>query len=160
MPITRRISAAIIAVGIALNASVVWAADRAARVEGTAEVNSPWLVMPTLSSDPKLGTSLGVLGAYLHYFDEKSRVSMFGATAMYTSTDSTVGAAFAKTSFGEDQHRLVALAAGGVIKNNYDDYLGSGVPLKTTDDLRVLVTRYLYRVHDDWFLGVQAVSSN
>ena len=78
------------------------------------ETESPWLVLPTLSSNPKLGTSLGALTAYLHYFDEKSQVSMFGASAQYTSTDSVVGAIFAKTSSGADHHRLIALAAGGV----------------------------------------------
>ena len=31
---------------------------------------SPWLLIPTFSSNPKLGTSLGALGAYLHYFDQ------------------------------------------------------------------------------------------
>jgi hypothetical protein len=160
MPATPWISAAIIAAGLVLTAPAARAADRAARVEAVAEGNSPWLVMPTVSSDPKLGTSLGVFGAYLHYFDEKSQASMFGAAAQYTTTDSKVGAVFAKTSFGEDHHRLIALAAGGVIKNDYDDYLGSGVPLKTTDDLHVLVSRYLYRIHTDWFIGAQAVSSN
>jgi hypothetical protein len=146
--------------GLALAVSATWAVDQAAQAEGAAEGDSPWLAMPTVSSDPKLGTSFGVLGAYLHYFDEKSRVSMFGATVQYTSTDSTVGGVFAKTSFGEDQHRLIAFAGGGVIKNNYDDFLGTGVPLRTTDDLHVLVARYLYRIHDDWFLGAQAVRSN
>jgi len=29
--------------------------------------------MPVFSINPKLGTSLGVLGGYMHYFDEKSR---------------------------------------------------------------------------------------
>jgi len=33
---------------------------------------SPWLLTPTLSSDPKLGTSLGFVGAYLKNFDETS----------------------------------------------------------------------------------------
>ena len=34
---------------------------------------SPWLLVPTLSSNPKLGTSLGGMGAYMHYFDPQSR---------------------------------------------------------------------------------------
>ena len=32
---------------------------------------SPWLLLPIFNSNPKLGTSLGLLGGYLHYFDEK-----------------------------------------------------------------------------------------
>ena len=145
---------------LVLAASATWAADSAAPSNSKEKDSSPWLGMPTISSDPKLGTSLGVLGAYLHYFDEKSQSSMFGATVQYTSTDSTVGGVFAKTSFGEDHHRLIAFAGGGVIKNNYDDFLGTGVPLKTTDDLHALAARYLYRIYDDWFLGAQAVRAN
>jgi hypothetical protein len=96
MPATLRISAAIIAAGLVLTATAAWAADRAARVEAVAEGSPPWLVMPMVSSDSKPGTPSDVPGAYLHYFDEKSQASMFGAA--YTTTDSKVGAVFAKTS--------------------------------------------------------------
>jgi hypothetical protein len=88
---------AIITACLVLTSSAAWSADPAAGEKSAAERSSPWLFLPTLSSDPKLGTSLGVLGAYLHYFDERSQVSMFGAVAQYTSTDSTVGGVFAKT---------------------------------------------------------------
>ncbi len=121
---------------------------------------SPWLIIPILSASPKLGASLGAMAAYLHYFDEKSQVSMFGAAAQYTSTHSAVGALIANASFGEDHHRLVGLIAGGLIKNDYNDYLGTGQPLKTEDDLRAAVSRYLYRVYDNWFVGGQAVFTN
>ena len=113
-----------------------------------------------LSSSPKLGTSFGVMGAYLHYFDERSQPSLFGATAQYTSTDSTIGGVFANTSFQADHHRAVAFVIGGVIKNDYADFLGTGQPLRTRDDLRVIGGRYLYRVKDDWFAGLQAVNTN
>jgi hypothetical protein len=124
------------------------------------EAESPWLVLPTLSSNPKLGTSLGALAAYLHYFDEQSQVSMFGASAQYTSTNSIVGALFAKASFDADHQRLIALAAGGLIKNDYNDYLGTGKPLKSEDNLRAIVSRYLYRVKGDWFAGLQGAFTN
>jgi hypothetical protein len=48
---------------------------------------SPWLLMPTFSSDPKLGTSTGFMAFYMHYFDEKSQVSMFGMNGQYTSSE-------------------------------------------------------------------------
>lgn len=121
---------------------------------------SPWLLLPIFSSNPKLGTSLGALGAYLYHFDEESQVSMFGVTAQYTSTASTVGGAFAKTSFGADHHRLTAFVGGGRIKNDYDDFLGTGIPLKTEDNLNVVATRYLYRVKNDWFVGLQGLYTN
>jgi hypothetical protein len=121
---------------------------------------SPWLLVPTLSSSPKLGTSLGGMAAYMYYFDPQSKASLFGASAQYTSTDSTTASLFAKTSFDADHHRLFALLVGGNIKNDYDDFLGSGMPLKSEDNLRAFVLRYLYRIWGDWFVGAQFVNTN
>ena len=125
-----------------------------------ADTPSPWLVVPVVSSNPKLGTTFGGLGAYLHKYDEKSRVSMFGATYQYTSTHSTIAAGFARTSFKEDSQRLSVVAAFGFIKNDYDDYLGTGQPLQTNDDLKAVITRYLYRVTRSWFVGAQGNATN
>jgi hypothetical protein len=63
---------------------------------------SPWLLVPTLSSNPKLGTSVGGMGGYMYYFDPESRVSIFGLSAQYTSTNSIIGTLFAKMSFDAD----------------------------------------------------------
>src|SRR4029077_2690595 len=49
---------------------------------------------------------------------------------------------------------------GGLIKNDYDDFLGSGQPLKSEDHIRAIFARYLYRLPGDWFIGVQACSTN
>jgi hypothetical protein len=65
----------------------------------------------------------------------------------------------AKTSFAADHHRLLVLAAGGNIKNDYNDFLGTGQPLKSEDQLRALALRYQYRVWGDWFVGMQFVNS-
>jgi hypothetical protein len=124
------------------------------------KATSPWILLPTFSNNPKLGAAAGALGAYAHKFDAESKLSMFGASAQYTSTNSATVALFARTSFAEDHHRLNAGAVGGVIKNDYDDYLGTGLPLKSEDHLRAIFARYLYRVKDDWFVGAQAVSTN
>ena len=120
-------------------------------------VDSPWLIAPVLSSSPKLGTTGGVLAGYLHYFDEKSRPSIFGVTGQYTTTDSIVAGAFAKTSFDEDRQRVLAGLAYGSIKNDYDDYLGTGIPLKNQADIKAAVGRYTYRVKGDWFVGGQGI---
>jgi hypothetical protein len=122
--------------------------------------SSPWLLVPVVSSSPKLGTSLGAMGAYLHQFDPVSQMSMFGVTYQYTSTHSTVAAAFARTSFHEDHHRIIGIAVFGYIKNDYEDYLGTGQPLKTNDDLKAGSGRYLYRVTGDWFIGAQGTATN
>jgi hypothetical protein len=132
-------------------------ADTSAPVLGE---KSPWLLAPVFSSNPKLGTSLGVLGGYLHYFDEKSRPSIFAVSGQYTSTNSTVGGAFARASFDEDHQRIVAGLLYGNVKNDYDDYLGTGVPLKNEATLRSFIARYTYRVTGDWFVGAQGVKQN
>jgi hypothetical protein len=118
---------------------------------------SPWLLVPTLSSNPKLGTSVGGMAGYMHYFDPESRVSIFGVSGQYTSTGSLIAALISKMSFGADHHRVLALAAGGNIKNDYNDFLGTGQPLKSEDQLRALALRYQYRVWGDWFIGAQAL---
>jgi len=124
------------------------------------EERSPWLLVPMFSSSPKLGTAIGGLGAYMHTFDKDSRVSLFGATYRYTSTHSQIFSAFARTSSGADHHRLVLIVAFGLIKNDYDDYLGTGQPLKTDDDLKALAARYLWRAKGDWFVGAQGSAAN
>jgi hypothetical protein len=125
-----------------------------------AKKESPWLVVPTFSSNPKLGTSLGFIASYMHYFDEKSQVSLFGVNALYTSTDSAIVALVNKASWSADHHRLLVIAPFGLIKNDYNDFLGTGKPLKSEDNLSALVSRYLYRVTGDWFAGVQGALTN
>jgi hypothetical protein len=121
---------------------------------------SPWLLVPVFSSSPKLGTAVGGLGAYLHVFDAGSRVSLFGVIYQYSSTHSQIAAGFARTSFGGDHHRIVALAALGHIENDYADYLGTGQPLKTNDDLKAVAARYQFRAIGDWFIGAQGNAAN
>lgn len=121
---------------------------------------SPWLFTPTLSSDPKLGTSVGALAAYIHSFDSDSPASMFGITGSYSSTDSVVGGAFARTYFDHDTQRLIAFLGGGNIKNDYTDFLGTGLPASTTDDLGIFVVKYLHQIKGEWFAGIQAANTN
>jgi hypothetical protein len=126
----------------------------------TTDRSSPWLLVPLVASSPKLGTSVGAFGAFVHAFDPSSRVSLFGMTYQYTSTHSNIAVGFARASMGADHHRVVALAVFGLIKNDYQDYLGTGQPLKTNDDLKAAAGRYLYRVKGDWFLGAQSTATN
>src|SRR5688572_7159664 len=64
---------------------------------------SPWLLAPILQSNPKLGTTFGALAGYMHYFDEKSRPSIFAVQGQYSTTDSIVAGGFARMSFDEDR---------------------------------------------------------
>ena len=121
---------------------------------------SPWLLAPVLQSNPKLGTSVGAMAGYLHYFDEKSRPSIFAVTAQYTSTESYIAGGFGKASFDEDRQRLIAGLMYGYVKNDYADYLGTGVPLQSNAELKSFIARYLYRVQGNWFVGAQAIYQN
>ncbi|MGY6037146.1 BamA/TamA family outer membrane protein [Aeromonas sp. AE23HZ002T15] len=121
---------------------------------------SPWLFVPLLSSSPKLDTAAGLMVGYLHQFDEESRPSLFTVSAKYTTSESLITSAFAKTSFGADHHRIVGGLIAGDINNDYADYLGSGRPLETNDNFRSAFLRYLYRVEGDWFVGGLAAYSN
>ena len=71
-----------------------------------------------------------------------------------------VGGAFAKTSFDQDHQRFIGALAYGNIKNDYNDYLGTGVPLQNNAELRSLIVRYTYRISGDWFVGVQGIKQN
>jgi hypothetical protein len=124
------------------------------------ESPSPWILAPVLTSNPKLGTTIGALAGYLHRFDPHSRPSVFAATAQYSNTGSLVGGAFARTSFDADRQRLNAGAAFGRVQNDYDDYLGTGVPLRNDAALASFIARYLYRVHGSWFVGAQGIYQN
>jgi hypothetical protein len=125
-----------------------------------AEPPSPWVLLPTFSNNPKLGTAVGGMAAYLQKFDAQSQLSVFGTSFQYTSTDSATLGLFGRASWGQDHHRVTALAIGGLVRNDYDDFLGTGTPLKSEDHIRSIVGRYLYRVKDDWFLGMQGISTN
>jgi hypothetical protein len=122
--------------------------------------SSPWLLAPLVSSSPKLGTSGGALGAFVTTFDPDSRVSLIGAMFQYTTTNSSIGSVFARMSLGADHHRIVGIAAFGTIHNDYQDYLGTGQPLQTTDDLKAVAGRYLYRIGGSWLLGAQGTATN
>jgi hypothetical protein len=121
---------------------------------------SPWLLAPMFQSNPKLGTSVGALAGYLHYFDEKSRPSIFAVMGQYTSTESIIAGAQARASWDADQQRVIAGMIYGYIKNDYSDYLGTGIPLQSNSEVKGMIGRYTYRVHGNWFLGVQALYQN
>lgn len=121
---------------------------------------SPWLLTPLVSSEPKLGATLGGLGAYLKRFDPGSTQSMMGLYGTYSDTESWVLAAFADIYLNDNKHKIMAGAVSGEINNDYDDFLGLGLPARTTDDLKAYFLRYSYQVRPNWYLGGQAISSN
>ena len=123
-------------------------------------LESPWLIAPTVSSDPKLGTTLGVVVGYLHKFDPKSRTSMLNGFATYSDTDSYVGGVFGEMYFDANRHKVVAGYINGMIRNDYDDFLGTGMSAKTEDEMESLFFRYMHRVRGHWYAGGQFISSD
>src|SRR6516162_3678471 len=68
---------------------------------------SPWIIAPVFNANPKVGFALGALTGYIHYFDEKSRPSIFALTGQYTSTESIIAGLMGRMSFDEDRQRLL-----------------------------------------------------
>lgn len=128
---------------------------------GESKSESPWLLTPLLSVDPKLGRNVGALGAYTLRFDEDSPASMVGAAVTYSSTDSYVGGLFADLYWQGDRNRLSMGAGFGKIRNDYDDFLGLGINVKTVDNFDALFLRYLRRIGDSpWLIGALLLNSN
>jgi hypothetical protein len=133
---------------------------------GTADSNtseerqSPWLLTPLLSSSPKLGTSLGVLAGYLYHFDKDSPVSTFAVGGTYSSTHSYVVGIGGNLYFDHDRQRLVGGLAKGKINNEYNDFLGTGVPISSTDELNAAFLRYMHRFGSNWYIGAQGISTD
>ena len=118
---------------------------------------SPWMFVPLLSSNPKLGTAVSVMGGYVHRFDEKSQPSLFALTAQTSNTNSKVFGGIAKIYLNDDRDRVFLSFASGHVNNDYEDFLGSGQQVKTEESMRALFARYLHLVAPNWYLGVQAV---
>ena len=130
-----------------------------------AEANNPklkpWLITPTIAADPKLGANVGGLVAYLKQLDAESTPSMIGLSVSYSDSDSITGGLGAQLYWGGDTRRLTLLAAGAEINNEYDDFLGTGMPVKTQDSVHTVGFRYLHQLREGgWFAGVQGVSTN
>jgi len=121
---------------------------------------SPWLLVPMLSSGPKMGTSVGAMAAYLYKFDEESPTSTFAITGNYSNSDSYFVGIFGKTFFDKNMQRLSVGLIYGNIKNEYKDFLGGGVPLNSTDDFQATFLRYSYKFFPNIYIGGQFVSSN
>ncbi|UTF58949.1 BamA/TamA family outer membrane protein [Gilvimarinus sp. DA14] len=150
-----------LAMGVAFSMSTSLACAQTTGDASTeANKESPWLLVPKISSNPKIGTSVGGVGGYLFQLDKESTASMAALMANYSDTDSVTASGFFKGFWDGDSKRLIAGVAGGKIRNDYEDYLGTGQEVSTTDDMKFAFVRYLQEVHKNWFLGGQAVYTN
>ncbi|GEN26232.1 hypothetical protein HCU01_41810 [Halomonas cupida] len=125
-----------------------------------AATSSPWILVPKVSSNPKIGTSAGFIASYLFHTDPESTSSMAGITGTYSTTDSIVGGVFLRTYWDADSKRLTAGLGGGRIRNDYEDFLGTSTEAETTDEMKAVFARYLQEFTPNWFIGGQAVYTN
>lgn len=121
---------------------------------------SPWILVPKVSSDPKVGTSAGVIAGYMFKADPQSTASVIGAMGTYSTTDSWIGGVFFRGYWDDDSKRLTAGIASGQIRNDYEDFLGSGLPAQTTDEMKLFFARYLQEFYPDWYIGGQGIYTN
>ena len=133
-------------------------ADATAGDSGSTE--SPWLVTPTMSIDPKLGSTLGGVAGYIRKFDPDSNPSLLTFFGGYSNTDSHYAGFAADTYFNANQHKLIFGLMSGEVRNEYDDFLGSGLPAETQDNIGAVGARYLYRLDGGWYGGVQGISTD
>ena len=100
------------------------------------------------------------MGGYLKKFDEESPASMFGVMGSYSDTDSFFYGAFARTYFDNDRQRITAGIANGRVNNDYEDFLGTGLSVSTTDNVDIVGFRYYKLYKNNWYLGFQLAALN
>jgi hypothetical protein len=61
-----------------------------------------------------------------------------------------VAGTFAQIFFDKNRQKLIPGLAGGEIRNDYQDFLGSGIPAQTTDQLKAGFIRYSHIVEGAW----------
>ena len=78
----------------------------------------------------------------------------------YSDTDSFVGGLFGDIYLDADTHRIKTGYINGKIRNEYEDFLGTGQTFKTEDTMESFFFRYLHRIKGDWYLGGQLIISD
>jgi outer membrane protein assembly factor BamA len=134
----------------------------AAQAESVMEKQSrsPWLLVPLISSNPKLGTSVGGMVGYITRFDSRSEPSLLGLQAQYSNTSSRTLGIGGKFYWNENRDRVNVGVLGGEVSNDYLDFLGTGQEVRSEEKLRAVFLRYQHQFFPSWFFGAQAVYSN
>lgn len=135
-------------------------ADPEDDASGEAKKHSPWLFVPLVSSNPKLGTSLGAMVGYVRLLDPESEPSMLAIQGQRSNTESSTVGFGGKLFWGANAHQMQFGAVGGKVTNDYLDFLGTGEEVRSDEDLRGYFLRYQHRVRPNWYLGGQALYSN
>ncbi|WP_396614791.1 BamA/TamA family outer membrane protein [Lysobacter soli] len=121
---------------------------------------SPWLFVPLVSSNPKLGTSLGAMVGYIHKFDAVSEPSLLALQAQRSNTSSRTLGLGGKAFWNENRDRLMVGIASGKVTNDYLDFLGTGQEVRSDENVRGYFLRYQHQIRPNWYIGGQALYSN
>ncbi|MDC8785042.1 BamA/TamA family outer membrane protein [Roseateles koreensis] len=124
------------------------------------QAKSPWLLVPLVSSSPKLGSSVGVLAGYVTRMDDASSPSMLAVQGTKSNTQSQVLGVGGKLYFNQNRDRLFAAVGMGNAHNDYQDFNGSGQRVVSEDKLHSAFVRYMHQVAPGWYLGAQGIRAN
>ena len=108
---------------------------------------------------PKLGSVMGGMGAYMHFFGLESQASLFGASAQYTVDRLRLSQAYSRRPPSAPTTTVLPSLAGGNIKNDYDDFWAPACRSRATMNCGFFALRYQYRIWGDWFVGAQALTT-
>lgn len=118
---------------------------------GQEEAKKPFAVAPIISSNPSMGTGIGVTGSYLYNVGEDNPRSQLLGLAQYTDTDSyTIGARNMMHYDGGDQR---AMSAAWLLHIN-NDFDGAEFVSESYGAFH----RQSWKVATDWFLGVHGIA--
>jgi len=109
--------------------------------------------VPLVSSNPKLGTSLGAMVGYIRKFDAVSEPSLLAVQAQRSNTSSRTLGLGAKAYWNQNRDQLQFGIVGGNVSNDHLDFLGTGQEVRSEENLRGYFLRYQHRV---WRTGSPA----
>lgn len=134
--------------------------EQEAAKEGAHKRPSPWLLVPLVSSNPKLGSSVGLMAGYVRKLDATSEPSMLAMQLQRSNTSSRTYGAGGKAFWGDNANQLQFGVGGGKVTNDYLDFLGSGQQVHSDETLRGYFLRYQHRLRPHWYAGAQLLHSN
>lgn len=126
----------------------------------SAKKHSPWLFVPLVSSNPKLGSSLGAMAGYVTRLDAQSEPSLIALQGQGSNTSSSTLGLGGKLFWNASRDRVQFGIVGGKVTNDYLDFNGTGAEVRSDERLRAYFVRYQHEVHPHVFIGAQAVYSN
>ena len=116
-----------------------------------ADSQKSFAVAPIVSSNPTMGTGLGVTSSYLYNVEQSDPTSQLVGLAEYTDTDSYLGGFL--NNLYLDGGSLRAMSGVWYVHVNNDF---SGAKFVTKD--YGLFHRQSWKIADDWFFGAQGIA--